>query len=149
MEIFGHARGTWCAFAALLFILGATCSASAQVSPDWTTNDAYQCWTGWNNTFLTNTPSGGEVFFNVGGLWEEFETLEVVEDAYDYATAYYQNPNLSNYTNEINSICEGITNLFPREWQTIATNDTAPNDDLMWGVTAYARALTLPATPTG
>lgn len=139
MAILSRARGAWRAFA-FLFVLGAISSAPAQSPPNWTVINASNCWAAWNSYFLYTNSNGDEWFGKAGrgdnaipGLWQEFEMLQVVEDAHDYAAKYYPTPNLQSYVNEINLVCAGIAGHFPKQWNHITINDTAPNDDLEWG----------------
>jgi hypothetical protein len=155
VEILYSARDAWRVFAVILFILGATCSAPAQASPNWTVVNASNCWVGWNSYFLYTNSNGDEWFGmtnwndpTIPGLWQEFEMLQVVEDACNYAAANYQTPNLQSYINEINAICSGIGDQFPNQWKNANINDTVPNDDLEWGAAAFTRAYNITGNTT-
>lgn len=154
-----HGRGALCMFAALSLILpGAALSASAQGSPNWAVTNVYNCWAGWNNNFLypsqpgiewfSSSTNGSGNFGHVPGLWQEANMLQVVEDAYWYGYYNYQTFHPAIYISEINAVCAGITNQFPRQWMNASINDTAPNDDLLWTTVAFTRAFELTGNQT-
>ena len=134
-----HAPGVRYALAALLFVLGATCTARA-----WTTNDTYQCWTGFDNNFyVTYTQSGHtDAYFsqNQNGttrnrFWQSAELIEMAVDADYYAANYYVNPDMSKYVNEVNALCHGFEDYNGADWSADPFND-----DLNWATIAFVRA---------
>src|ERR1700743_1330656 len=106
-EMIRRASGACFALAALLFVLIAPQSASAQ-PPSWTVANSATAWNGYYLGFKYQQDGDGDVTFNAQqgnskptGFWEQVEEIEVAVDAYYWAKNNNQ-PNLSTYQAEIN-----------------------------------------------
>jgi hypothetical protein len=138
----------WFALKILLFVLAATYSASAQ----YTLDNTYSDWTGYNSYFLfsdNNATHPGKFFAQhrgsttptISGFWEEAEEIELAVDAYYWSVNNYPTHDHSAYVNEINSLCTGFENHNGNDWSA-----NAFNDDLDWAIIAFTRAYQVTGT---
>ncbi|MHB8336277.1 MAG: T9SS type A sorting domain-containing protein [Ignavibacteriaceae bacterium] len=131
--------------AALLLAVGTVCPVSAQ----WTLDDTYAAWTGFNNNFFYT--SGTSAWYTTTqhdstteGIWEAAEEIEVAVDAYYWSVNNYPTHDHSGYVAKINALCTGLKYNY---WSGGAKRDfginfahDAFNDDLMWITIAFTRA---------
>ena len=141
IEMLRRTRSMLCIFTALVFVLGATHSASAQ----WTTGDVKAIWSGYNNAFYYTDSNGGYYRNLQGGttpsfFWILAEEIEVAEDA-EYWDSINNTGNVAADKAQIVELCKGFTYLHGHDWSS-----DAYNDDLSVAVIAFIRCYAITGT---
>ena len=129
----------WCAWIAVMLLLGGFQTSQAQTATTFTALDRAACYSAWMNAFYYTNSEGGRFRDQEGGdantsFWQGAEMIEVVEDAVTAGV---------DTTNRVISLCNSFTNDNSMNWSW-----NTYNDDINWACCAFNRAYQLTKNTT-